>query len=131
MISLSKPGRLPRKNSTALEKYTRGDDFIVQLDFITNGAYPIKYPFMDYFKDDPSPEFYHQMSNRIFKDLLGDSYKNFGPILLESSKSAVTVEAIFRNEDELRNLLSLPGLGGSRHLGNIETYEEVLLIAPK
>ena len=131
MITLSEPGRFARNKTTTVEKYTRGSDFVVQLDFIANGAYPIKYSFMEYFKDDPNPEYYHQMSNRIFKDLLGGSYKNFDPILLESSKLAVTIEAIFRNEDELRNLLSLPGIVGSRHLGTPGTSEEVLLIVPQ
>ena len=128
MISLSEPGRLSKNKLPPLDKYTIGDDFFIRLEFKTNVVYPVKYSFKEYFKDDPSPEFYHLTSNRIFKEILGDSYKNFAPILRSSSKRGVSIEAIFRNESELRHLLSLPGLVKNSHLGTPITSEEVLPI---
>lgn len=124
--SLSEGKTLSWDESKKIKDYTRGDSYVVLLDFKTEKRYPKKYSSQNHFAENPSPEYFDKVSSEIFNDVIGPDYARYEPELLGTDGRAVGIEAVFKNEAELRTLLSLPNLIEHIHYGIKLTYQEVL-----
>lgn len=110
------------------KKYISGGAYIVELWFTINNQYPTKERYRDYFNEDASPEFFTETCRDIYTDLFGVDYARYDPKLHATTNKGVYVEAKFQDGNELRELLSLPGVNRAEHYG-LKNIEKVVLPA--
>jgi len=122
---LTQNKNLTPKEIRNIQDYTSNEAFLVTINFKTEALYPSKYRSQNHFIEDTTPEFFEEVSGRIFKELMGSEYAKFEPELIVVYKSEVLIKAHFQDDSQLRELISLPGVISATHYGNIQEIEEL------
>ena len=123
--SLAEKPELSPKEIEKIKEYTSNDSYLVTLSFQTETQYPGKYRSQNHFIEDTTPEFFDEVSGKIFSELLGAEFERFEPELIAVFKNEVGILAKFQDESELRQLISLPGVVNATHYGNAQQIEEI------